>query len=204
MSFRIEEKLYIKSEHILDFKEYLNKLSGKQLYKPRVIKSLYFDNLNLDMYNDSIEGVVPRKKVRIREYPNADDKNFYLEVKHSSVEGRFKTRKIIDNKNVNFYKKSGFFDSQYGICLPNFYVSYEREYSVIDDIRISLDRNLTYKSFKSNNTYNDKNCIVEIKTSIKKNLDDLTKIFPFQRIRFSKYCFAVDNLNKTGNQRINN
>tara|TARA_Y100001970_G_scaffold234020_1_gene292082 strand:+ start:10925 stop:11539 length:615 start_codon:yes stop_codon:yes gene_type:complete len=204
MSFRIEEKLYIKSEHILDFKEYLNKLSGKQLYKPRVIKSLYFDNLNLDMYNDSIEGIVPRKKIRIREYPDADDKNFYLEIKHSSVEGRFKTRKIINNKNVNFYKKSGFFDIKYGICLPNFYVSYEREYSVIDDIRISLDRNLTYKSFKSNNTYNDQNCIVEIKTSIKKNLDDLTKIFPFQRIRFSKYCFAVDNLNKTGNQRINN
>ena len=40
------------------------------------------------------------------------------------------------------------------------------------------------------------NSIVEIKTSIKKNLDDLVKLFPFQRIRFSKYCFAVDNLRK--------
>ena len=40
--------------------------------------------------------------------------------------------------------------------------------------------------------------IVEIKTSIKKNSDDLINLFPFQRIRFSKYCFAVDNLKQTG------
>ena len=93
MSFRIEEKLYIRSEHILDFKKFLTKSSAKQLYKPRAIKSLYFDNLNFDMYNDSIEGVVPRKKIRVREYPNTDDRNFYLEIKNSSVEGRFKTRK---------------------------------------------------------------------------------------------------------------
>ena len=30
MSFRIEEKLYITSEHILDFKEFLTKRSAKQ------------------------------------------------------------------------------------------------------------------------------------------------------------------------------
>ena len=77
MSFRIEEKLYIRPEHIIDFKEFLKKRSAKQLYKTRVIKSLYFDNLNFDMYTDSIEGVAPRKKIRIREYLNADDKNYY-------------------------------------------------------------------------------------------------------------------------------
>ena len=198
MSFRIEEKLYIKSEHLIDFKQFLIKRSAKQLYQPRLIKSLYFDNLNFHMYNDSIEGVVPRKKIRIREYPNTNDKNFYLEIKHSSVEGRFKTRTIVNNKKVDYFKKAGVFDSQYGTCLPNFYVSYEREYSIVDDVRISIDRNLLYKSFRTNNFYKDENCIVEIKTSIKKNSDDLINLFPFQRIRFSKYCFAVDNLKQTG------
>ena len=62
MSFRIEEKLYIKSEHIIDFKEFLIKKSAKKIFHPRLIRSLYFDNLNLDMYNDSLEGLVPRKK----------------------------------------------------------------------------------------------------------------------------------------------
>jgi len=154
--------------------------------------------LNFNMYNDSIEGVVPRKKIRIREYPSGDDKNFYLEIKSSSVEGRFKTRTIVDNKKVAYHKKAGFFDSQYGTCLPNFYVSYEREYSIIDDVRISIDKNLAYESYRTNNVYNDSNSIVEIKTSIKKNLDDLIELFPFQRIRFSKYCFAVDSLKQTG------
>ena len=198
MSFRIEEKLYIKSEHLIDFKQFLIKLSAKQLYQPRLIKSLYFDNWNFNMYNDSIEGIVPRKKIRIREYPNTNDKNFYLEIKHSSVEGRFKTRKIINIKKVNYFKKVGLLDNQYGNCMPNFWVSYEREYTIVDDVRISIDKNLVYKSFKTNRIHNDSNIIVEIKTSIKKNMDELIELFPFQRVRFSKYCFAADSLKQTG------
>jgi hypothetical protein len=198
MSFRIEEKLYIKSEHLIDFKQFLIERSAKQLYQPRLIKSLYFDNLNFNMYDDSIEGVVPRKKIRIREYPNTNDKNFYLEIKYSSAEGRFKTRGIVNNKKVDYYKKAGFFDSQYGTCLPNFYVSYEREYFIIGDVRISIDKNLVYENYRTNNVHNDSNTIVEIKTSIKKNLDDLIELFPFQRIRFSKYCFAADSFKQTG------
>ena len=95
MSFRIEEKLFIKHENLLQFKEYLSKKNVKKIHSPIIIKSLYFDNLNLEMYNDSLEGSVPRKKIRIRHYPQSDDKNYYLEIKNSSVEGRFKTRKII-------------------------------------------------------------------------------------------------------------
>ena len=83
MSFRKEEKLFIKSEHILDFKKFLEDHSVKNLYKPRKIKSLYFDNLNFEMFNDSIEGVVPRKKIRVREYPGELDDKYYLEIKHS-------------------------------------------------------------------------------------------------------------------------
>ena len=188
MSFRIEEKLYIKSEHIIDFKEFLIKNSAKKIFHPRLIRSLYFDNLNLDMYNDSLEGLVPRKKIRIRKYPDEKDKNFYLEIKNSSVEGRYKTRSIVNEEKVEHLKKYGIFDNQYGVCFPNIYVSYKREYSIIDDVRISIDKDISYENYKTNIIYNDSNAIVEIKASIKKNLDDLIKLFPFQRIRFSKYC----------------
>tara|TARA_A100001011_G_scaffold321693_1_gene342740 strand:+ start:3361 stop:3981 length:621 start_codon:yes stop_codon:yes gene_type:complete len=194
MTFRIEEKLYIKTENLIDFKDFLNKKSAKKMHERRIIKSLYFDNINLDMYNDSIEGLVPRKKIRIREYPVTKDKNFYLEVKNSAVEGRYKTRKIINKNSFDNYKKIGIFDNQYGVCLPNFYVTYERDYLIIDDVRISIDKNLVYENYKSSCIYKDNNSIVEIKTSIKKDLDNLIKLFPFQRIRFSKYCFAVDSL----------
>ena len=86
-------------------------------------------------------------------------------------------------------------DNIYGTCLPNLYVTYEREYAKINDVRISIDKNISYENFLTNQVYNDSNSIVELKTSIRKNLDDLIKTFPFQKIRFSKYCFAVEKLN---------
>ena len=197
MSFRTEEKLYIRQENLIDFKKFIFNRSGKKIHKPRKIKSLYFDNSNLDMYNDSVEGIVPRKKIRIRNYPNSEDKKNYLEIKYSSVEGRFKTRKIIDDKTVDFYKRAGCFDNKYGVCMPNFYVTYDREYMIIDDVRISIDKNIKYENFKTNYYQKEKNCIIELKTSADKDNDDLVNLFPFQRIRFSKYCFAVENCNRT-------
>lgn len=195
MSFRVEDKLFIRPENLLQFYSFLNSYFVKEIYEPRIIKSLYFDNLKLEMYKDSIEGSVPRKKIRIREYPNSKDKRYYLEIKTSSVEGRFKTREIIDKKKNDIIKQFGYLDKDYGTCLPNFYVSYKREYYLFDDVRISIDRDINYTNFLTNKTYFDNKAIVELKTSINKNTDDLGKMFPFQKIRFSKYCFAVDNLN---------
>jgi hypothetical protein len=195
MSFRIEDKLFIKPENILQFKNFLINKSAKKLYDNRIIRSLYFDNINLSMYTDSVEGSVPRKKIRIRHYPNSNDNNFYLEIKTSSVEGRYKTRKIINKKDYELYKKIGIFDPDYGTCLPNFYVSYKREYAKIEDVRISIDEAISYENFLSNSFFLDDKLIVELKTSINKNLDDFIKDFPFQKIRFSKYCFAVENSN---------
>ena len=195
MSYRIEDKLFFKPENILQFKNFLKNKSAKKLYENRIIRSLYFDNINLDMYRDSVEGSVPRKKIRIRHYPNSKDKNYYLEIKTSAVEGRYKTRKIIKKEDFESYKKNGIFDSNYGTCIPNFYVSYKREYVKIGDVRISIDEEISYENYLSNNVFFDNKLIVELKTSINKNLDDFIKDFPFQKIRFSKYCFAVENFN---------
>ena len=103
MSFRIENKLFIRPENLFQFYSFLNKNFVKKLHEPRVIKSLYLDNLKLEMYKDSIEGSVPRKKIRIREYPKSGDDKYYFEIKTSSVEGRFKTREVIDQKKKKFY-----------------------------------------------------------------------------------------------------
>ena len=56
MSFRIEEKLFFKPENLNQFREFLTKNYAKKLFQKRLITSLYFDNLNLDMYRDSDEG----------------------------------------------------------------------------------------------------------------------------------------------------
>ena len=88
----------------------------------------------------------------------------------------------------------GIFDNQYGVCYPKLYVKYKREYSIFDDVRISIDKEINYRDFKTNSEIKDENIIVELKTSHDKNLDELVDDFPIQRIRFSKYCFAVEKL----------
>ena len=59
-------------------------------------------------------------------------------------------------------------------------------------MRITFDNNISYNLFKKSLKKKDQNIIVELKTSIKKNLDDLTKEFPLQEIRFSKYCNGIE------------
>ena len=194
MSFRIEEKLSIDNDKIIDFKSFLTNKTVKQIYYPRKIQSLYFENRNYEMYTDSLEGLTPRKKIRVRNYPDAKDGNLYFEIKISSVEGRFKTRKIIDNNKFNYLKTKGILDSQYGLCTPCLFVTYDREYFKINDVRISIDNNINYKLYSENIYQRDKSSIVEIKTSIRKNLDKLTEDFPFQKNRFSKYCNAVEKI----------
>ena len=41
MSFRIEKKLFIKKEQLIEFKKFLFKKDVKQIYKPRVVESIY-------------------------------------------------------------------------------------------------------------------------------------------------------------------
>ena len=169
MTFRIEEKLLINKENILDFKEYIKNKSAKKIYQRRKIESLYFENTDCQMYVDSIEGLTPRKKIRIRNYPETKDKKFYLETKISSVEGRFKTRSILSKNKLNELKNIGILDSQYGTCKPFLYVDYYRDYFQLNDVRISIDNNISYKLFAGGAIKSDQSSIVELKTSIKKN-----------------------------------
>ncbi len=194
MTFRIEEKLLINTKQIIEFKDFLISSSANQLYKPRTIKSLYFENVNNEMYEDSIEGITPRKKIRVRNYP--EDKNLilYLEIKISSIEGRFKTRKIINDEEFKRIKKNGIEDKQYGYCKPLIYVTYKREYYQFKDMRVSIDTDIKYSLFSGRTLGSDQNSIVEIKASINKDVDDLVADFPFQRTRFSKYCNGYEKI----------
>ena len=194
MSFRIEEKLLINKRQITEFKNFLFQNSARQPFPPRKIQSLYFENFQEAMYRDSIEGIVPRKKIRVRNYPEEKNVCFYYEIKISSIDGRFKSRKIINQDKFDNMKKFGIYDNLYGTCRPIIYVIYDREYYQIDDVRISIDENIKYYLYTGRVLGYDENSIVELKTSIKKNTDDLLNSFPFQRTRFSKYCNAFEKI----------
>ena len=99
MTFRTEKKVRINSSKIYDLTKWIDENDGFQLYPKRVINSIYFDTSNYSMYSDSMEGVLPRKKIRLRNYNYKFifDKNVKKEIKISSVEGRFKTSSLEKN-----------------------------------------------------------------------------------------------------------
>ena len=141
------------------------------------------------MFIDSEEGVSPRKKIRVRYYPDADDKNLYFEKKISSPEGRYKNKEIIDHKKFGNLKTIGFYDENYKSCHPKMFVEYLREYFDAKGSRLTIDTNIFYSSFDDpNNKVSDLKTAVEIKAQFHKSLDELRDQFPFQRVRFSKYC----------------
>ena len=188
MSFRIEEKILIEKNKIIEFKKIYQKKFLKKLHQPRLIKSLYFENLNNDLYKDSVEGTLPRKKIRVRNYPNDKKNQFYLEKKISSFEGRFKLKQEIDKLNFEKIIRYGVFDDNYGYCKPLIYVEYNRCYYILDKTRITHDSNIKYYLFKSKIIKHEKNDIFEIKANFNTDIDELYKIFPMNRSRFSKYC----------------
>ena len=196
MTFRIEEKLFFNPNQIHDFKQWINSKNSKKIYNSRIIKSLYLENNINQTFCDSEEGCVPRKKIRVRSYPvNNFSKEYFLEVKISSVEGRFKTKKKIDKLYLDKINKNGYLDPYYGNCFPKLEVSYLREYYKVINSRITIDNNIIYRDYKNKNLLNkDEIIIVEIKSDINNDLNKLLCDFPFQRFRFSKYCRGFSRL----------
>ena len=189
MSFRIEEKLLFNPSQIFDLRKWLSKNEYSMLYPKRKIRSLYFENSINQIFLDSEEGITPRKKIRIRNYPDNIDKNFFFEKKISSPDGRFKQKKIVASNEIENLKKFGHFDEVYRSCYPKLFVEYSREYYDANICRLTIDTNINYTKFSElNYTKSDPLAAVEIKASINCNVDQLLKEFPFQRVRFSKYC----------------
>ena len=127
MSFRKEIKYRLTLSDQKMLKNDLFRKGMKLLFAKRKINSLYFDTDNLDFFKNSEEGVLPRKKVRIRWY---DDnlKKLSKETKISSIEGRFKLseayeiNKFLSKNNINLL------DRTYGLLKPKILISYIREY----------------------------------------------------------------------------
>jgi len=206
MSFRLEEKIKLHISDLTKLKNFIKNYSGKELYPKRKISSIYFDNKFLDMYKESEEGTVPRKKIRIRNYPNDEKKVKNLEIKITSVEGKFKKTHIVDDKTYKGYLERGIFDSSYGLCNKIIEISYLREYWSLKNARLTIDYNIEYKSpINYKNFFDNEILILEVKSSkdviTVQNL--LSEILPLEKQRFSKYCEGINKIyNEDHSQRL--
>jgi len=195
VSFRTEEKLKVDPSRLPRFLAWLDESGATIRYPSRQVISIYLDNDRFGMYYDSTEGVLPRKKIRYRRYePDQPDVSpCTLETKISSVEGRYKTSVVTSTLSdpSNHYR----IDNQYGICRPRVTVSYLRSYFVLDGFRLTLDRELQYQGISMNGptfTVIDPCVVIEVKGPHNIPIDLLNTTFPWERVRFSKYCQAVD------------
>ena len=200
MSFRKESKSTLNDGKISTLIKWIFQNNGSVLFPERVVNSVYFDNKNLNMYFESVEGVLPRKKIRLRLYKSEDYlKNFLndtnLEFKISSVEGRYKISKknnLKDLKKIQY----GINDKDYGLCRPVLNVTYLRTYYKIKGIRLTIDRKINYKKIKFSKilpyAIQDKLNVVELKYSSNKLDNKILDLFPFQFNRFSKYCRGIE------------
>ena len=188
MSFRKEKKFRVSINDAQKLQKMLLQRGMMKLYEPRAIHSIYFDNMEMGMLFDSEEGILPRKKVRVRWY-NFNTK-FTLEEKISSVEGRFKSVKELTNiSSSSKLLGEHYFDNQYGNLTPNLKVSYVRSYFDLESMRITFDDYITYQSCKSRSKsyFNDPERVVEIKIPHNCPDDYIEKHIPYATARFSKY-----------------
>jgi len=192
MSFRFERKALFHFSDYIKIKKLIFDKGGSILFPKRFIKSLYFDNYHKQTFIDSEEGSLPRKKIRIRTYPKSNLKNFFLEKKISSVEGRFKLSKILKQSEYILFLKNGVFDEQYGNCYPLMWVTYEREYFSVLGKRVTIDKNIKYKKYNQFKEYFDnENVILEAKSNMLEKTNIFDDLPQFTEVRVSKYCNSI-------------
>jgi len=186
MSFRKEKKYRLTLFEFNTLKHLLLQQGMKKLYEPRSINSLYYDTELKDMFYHSEEGVVPRKKIRIRWYDNIENSN--IETKISSMEGRFKTSKKIEKFTLDQFPKI-IIDQSYGPVAPSLLVAYIREYHSLNGMRITLDSSITYLNYRLSlkTKFEDPERVMEVKVSSDIGDDFIEKLIPYSTKRFSKY-----------------
>ena len=187
MSFRKEKKYKLTIFEYNIFKKYLIRNGMSALFKPRHIKSTYYDTESLEMFYNSEEGVLPRKKIRIRSYNNNDYAS--IEIKISSIEGRHKNVIKSGIKSPIGFPKT-IQDQQYGLLSPSLFISYDREYYSFKGLRLTFDSYIKYKNMRQLNMLelNEPERVIEVKASINTPDEFIETVIPFPNTRFSKYC----------------
>lgn len=208
MKARIEQKFPFKYEEYFKLLTWIKANNGNYLFPPRIVVSRYFDNRKYQSYRDTLEGIIPRKKIRIRSYGSRDflgskDK-YYLEKKITTYQNKYKIIKpLMSEESLRKKIDFGIYDEIYGMCMPVCDISYIREYYFLKEVRITIDKQILFSKSDNNSgieIHNEHqtnfNNVIEIKSNLLNSFDSLLNLFPFPRAKFSKYELAIENLKK--------
>lgn len=181
---RIEEKLVFPSS---EKGKHLNKFFSEgftYIFPSREITSIYYENINFDIYRDSVEGVVPRKKIRVREKFGS----LYLEEKIKLRDGKYKTSKKIN------YLPNVIHDQSYGVVKKICKVTYNRAYLGNGKIRLTLDSDLKFENLINRYVFNMNNNIIleyKILNNFSMSENYISSHKELNSFKFSKYEQAI-------------
>lgn len=211
--YRYEIKYPLEKYEFVLFKSFLKSSSiflSKQ-HDDRLVESLYFDNIELQNFNNHVSGLGNREKIRLRWYSNNFQKLFF-EIKEKK--NRL-SRKIIfeinntdnydpGNKNdlLSIIKKSKKINNliRCNSLKPILYTKFHRMYYTYLDIRLTVDKKMQYKRFSGTRKllFNKSPVysVIEIKSDLKyKNqVTDISKVLNFRTFRHSKYVVGINSI----------
>ena len=98
---RIDQTLEIKKNHYLDLLRWIHHKGGKTLYPERKICSRYFDNNNMQMYLDTVEGIIPRKKIRVRNSKNNSGVYTVTSINTNNLNEIIVNENLVDEESTN-------------------------------------------------------------------------------------------------------
>ena len=192
---RFEKKTVVYNNPSINLLNIFKKNNIKKKYPNRKVTSIYFDTHNFDLYSISKDGIKKRNKIRIRWYDDNIEKSL-IEIKSKNNQitkkVRYKNDHIINFNNLKNLK----IKYEGLIYFPKIIISYFREYYSLNNLNITLDKKLTFKSINLLNQKKYKNNIIEVKFDKKDYIKALLimKKFNMRQSRFSKYVIGIDTI----------
>ena len=187
---RKEYKFVLKNHELENFLFNIRKKISV-LYPTRQITSLYYDTYNFQLYKQSRDIDTNKMKVRVRKYGN--ENNYFKEIKLNDAHGKTKT---IEELNIsNFDDIKNIFERNMNLK-PTVFTSYTRDYYQYEDVRITVDKSISFSNHKSRSLHEKKyffpDSVVEYKMT--NNSPDVEKSFFMNPVAFSKYQEAVSKI----------
>ncbi len=197
---RSEIKHLAKKSDYYKILKLVKKINSFKIYPTRAISSVYFDNLDYSSFIDSEEGLVPRKKIRIRTYNKFESikeiqlKNLKFNFEIKIAEKNYDKKISYQINNPSNLIQKGFHDKEFGNCLPVVKVSYLRDYFLYKESIITLDYKIQYSTKLLDNFINFSSpyMVLEFKNNSQSYNKILFENLGLKSIRFSKYSMAVN------------
>ena len=167
-------------------------------HQKRFINSIYLDDSNFKLFNQSEEGIVPRFKLRYRWYGETNySKSGNLEKKITYE--NYRDKKIRQTKECDFKRISELMNNAYGYYFyPILKVKYCREYFIdFNSNRVTLDSDIKFYRVLDDGKFYDEMSEIDsvLEFKIETNQDE-NLIFPTihnLKTRYSKYCEGIRN-----------